>query len=56
MGALTSSTNWEGHNLNGVVLGQPVETDDGYVWDDSRIPSGVIDDDGNIVADDVELM
>lgn len=56
MGTLRSLTNWS-HQLtvNDVELGDAVELDDDpttFEWDDSRIPNGLIDADGNVIPDD----
>lgn len=56
MGTLTSSQNWTGREVNGVVLGEPAravmdengEATGDYVWDHPDIPGDVIDDDGDI--------
>lgn len=58
MGTLRSLTDWS-HQLtvNGVELGDAVELDDDpttFEWDDSRIPNGLIDADGNVIPDDTE--
>lgn len=47
--SLTSTTNWSGREVNGVVLGEPVVLDDGsFLWDGAG--SGTIDDQGNVVS------
>lgn len=56
MGTLRSTFDWS-HQLtvNGVQLGDAVELDNDpttYEWDDSRIPSGEIDSEGNVIPDD----
>jgi hypothetical protein len=56
MGTLRSTTNWSWQmSVNGVMLGDPVELDDDpttWEWDDSRIPNGEIDADGNVIPDE----
>jgi len=56
MGTLRSLTNWSHQmTVNGVELGDPVELDDDpttFEWDDSRIPNGLIDADGNVIPDE----
>lgn len=56
MGTLTSSTDWTGREINGVVLGEPSRaavdangdpTGD-YVWDHPAIPGDIIDSEGDI--------
>lgn len=43
MGTLRSTDDYTGIAVGSVVLGQPSVNEDGeYVWDDARIPSGVI--------------
>jgi hypothetical protein len=69
MGLLRSKTYAEHFTVNGVLLGQPTivtaagepftpgaSMDDlWFAWDDSRIPNGEIDQDGNIIVDEVDL-
>jgi hypothetical protein len=59
MGTLRSFTNWTGmKTVNGVLLGDPVELDEDPAtleWDDHRIPSGVITEDGTVVPDEPAL-
>jgi hypothetical protein len=58
MGTLRSLTDHSGMIVNGVILGDPVELDDdplSFEWDDSRFPDGVIDDEGKITIDEVEV-
>lgn len=56
MGTLRSTTNWSWQmSVNGVMLGDPVELDSDpttFEWDDSRIPNGEIDADGNVIPDE----
>ena len=63
MGTLRSMTDYTGLIVNGITLGDPArETDDDgeplpdseYRWDDSRLPEGVIEDDGTITLDQSE--
>lgn len=61
MGTLRSTTDHSGLTVNGVTLGDPAQDmdDDGepfgeYRWDDSRLPNGVIEDDGTITVDEQE--
>lgn len=56
MGTLKSHTNWS-HEMtyNGCELGDPVELDGDpatWEWDDSLLPNGWIDADGNVTVDD----
>lgn len=56
MGTLSSHINWS-HRLtvNGVELGDALELDgraETFEWDDSRIPNGTIDADGNVIPDE----
>lgn len=62
MGSLRSKFNHKGLVVNGVTLGDPpILTDDltppltiesaFFVWDDSRIPTGLILQDGTVVPD-----
>lgn len=47
MGRLWSySPDPQGHTVNGVILGEPVELDEDpatYEWDDSAFPNGQVD-------------
>jgi hypothetical protein len=54
MGTLHSTTNHTGIEINSITLGEPIETDNGYAWDDSRLPDGQLDTDGNLVEVAVE--
>lgn len=43
--------------VNDVILGDPVELDGDlktYEWDDSKLPNGIIDAEGNITLQEVE--
>lgn len=59
MGTLRSASDCTGLVINGVTLGEPTFTDEMqadanpilFAWDDPRLPSGVIDDDGTIIVD-----
>ena len=62
MGTLRSSTDHSGNEFNGITLGVPAaylngepcpvgQVPDEYLWDDSRLPTGTIDADGNLVVD-----
>ena len=49
MATLTSTQNWAGREVNGIILGEPVVQDDGtFAWDHPGIPGDVIDADGDI--------
>lgn len=51
MGTLHSLTNHTGIDINGVTLGEPIETDGDpatYEWDDSRLPEGWLDENGDL--------
>lgn len=61
MGTLRSSTNHSGMEVNGITLGEPASDTDAndkpvgkYCWDDSRLPTGEISNDGTITTDDME--
>ena len=63
MGTLRSMSDHTGLVVNSITLGQPArDTDDNgeplldgeYRWDDSRLPNGVIQDDGTITIDEPE--
>jgi hypothetical protein len=53
MATLTSTTDWTGREINGVILGEPAVSDDGltYTWDHPAIPGDVIDTEGDIWAE-----
>lgn len=67
MGTLRSKTNHGGLTVNGILLGEPViltadaqqlrpgDTMDAawFSWDDSALPTGVLDADGNVTIDEV---
>lgn len=38
MGTIRSKTNLSGSMVNGILLGDPAQDGDEYIWDDSRIP------------------
>ena len=51
MGRLTSSINYIGFTVDGFTLGEPSTDSDGlYVWDDSALPDGTIDEFGVVVT------
>jgi hypothetical protein len=61
MGTLRSKINHSGLSINGITLGEPFqETDENgeviegslFFWDDSRLPTGVIEEDESITPDD----
>jgi hypothetical protein len=61
MGTLRSASDCTGMKVNMITLGEPArDLDDnnepigGYRWDDSRLPNGVIDGNGNIKLDKVD--
>jgi hypothetical protein len=61
MGTLRSITDHTGLMVNGITLGQPARDMDNndepigeYRWDDSRLPNGVIEDDGTITLDETD--
>ena len=61
MGTLRSETNHTGLMVNGITLGEPsCDMDDNdepvgeYRWDDSRLPNGVVENDGTITLDEIE--
>lgn len=58
MGTLLSTTDHTGLEVNGVLLGSPVVTEDEvpvYSWDDSMLPNGTIDTEGNITPDEESI-
>jgi hypothetical protein len=66
MGILRSTVNHQHLAVGAVTLGAPaayaggrcVDRDqepDEYRWEDSRLPNGVIDPDGTVIPDPVEL-
>lgn len=63
MGTLRSATDCSGITIHGITLGLPTFTDEMpslepdpllFAWDDPRLPSGVIEDDGTITPDATE--
>jgi hypothetical protein len=61
MGTLRSKTDHTGKVVNGITLGDPARDVDNndepvgeYRWDDSRLPNGVIEDDGTITLDETD--
>jgi hypothetical protein len=63
MGTLRSDMDHGGLMVNGVMLGEAArDTDDDgllfgeYRWDDSLLPSGVIEQDGTITLDETEIV
>lgn len=47
--SIRSAYNWTGSHINGVLLGDPVIQDDGsFLWDDSMIGDGDVDETGVI--------
>lgn len=63
MGTLRSASDCSDLIINNVTLGEPTFTDvmppleDGplmFAWDDPRLPSGVIEDDGAITLDQTD--
>jgi hypothetical protein len=64
MGTLRSASDCSGLHVNGITLGNPTFTDEIikdsdpvlFAWDDPRLPSGVIEDDGTITIDETEIM
>ena len=62
MGTLTSTSDCSGMVVNGIALGDPTFTDEMtedsaplFAWDDARFPNGVLDDEGNLTIDEVEV-
>lgn len=63
MGTLRSASDCSGLLVNGITLGDPTFTDEVpsleadpilFAWDDPRIPTGVIEDDGTIRIDETD--
>jgi hypothetical protein len=61
MGTLRSASDCTGIVVNGITLGQPTFTDEInegaevlFAWDDSLLPSGLINDDGTITVDEMD--
>ena len=49
MGTLTGTTNWQGKEVNGIALGNPVLLESGLLaWDDGSLPDGTLDQNGDI--------
>jgi hypothetical protein len=54
MGTLRSLVNHAGLEVNGIALGSPIECSCDpcfYSWDDAMLPSGEIDEAGNLTLD-----
>jgi hypothetical protein len=65
MGTLRSASDCTGLQINGVTLGEPTFSDAMpaleaeplmFAWDDSRLPDGVIEDNGTITLDEIEVV
>jgi hypothetical protein len=64
MGTLRSASDCTGLAFGNVTLGEPTFTDaiseDAdpilFAWDDPRLPSGVIEDDGTLRLDETEVV
>jgi hypothetical protein len=63
MGTLRSASDCRGMEVNAIILGEFIFTDEIdkkaaalFAWDDSRLPDGEIADDGEIIVDESELM
>jgi len=63
MGTLRSASDCSSLIVNGIILGDPTFTDEIpsqdakpvlFAWDDSRLPNGVIGDDGSITLDETD--
>lgn len=54
MGTLRSLTDHSGLVINGILLGQPAEQDGMYVWDDSSLPNGELDENGIIIIKELD--
>lgn len=62
MGTLRSASDCTGMTVNGLTLGYPTFTDANdatvipvlFAWDDSRLPNGVIKDDGSVTLDETD--
>lgn len=51
MGTLTSTRDWSGREVAGVVLGAAVDLEDGsFAWDHPSLPSGTIGELGEVVT------
>ena len=47
----------KGLTVNGILLGEPIELDGDpktFEWDDSKLPNGTIDAEGNITLQEVD--
>lgn len=64
MGTLRSASDCTGLTVGKITLGEPTFTDEMpsldadpilFAWDDSRLPNGVIEDDGSITIDEQEV-
>jgi hypothetical protein len=65
MGTFRSASDCTGLHVNGITLGEPTFTDAippleaeplMFAWDDSRLPNGVIEDDGSVTLDETEVV
>lgn len=63
MGTLRSEHDHAGLEVNGVTLGVASRELDGdgipvglFLWDDGRLPSGVVDADGVVTVDEPEVV
>jgi hypothetical protein len=62
MGTLRSASDCSGLLVNGITLGDPTFTDEItegadpilFAWDDSRLPDGIIEDDGTITLNETD--
>jgi hypothetical protein len=62
MGTLRSTSDCSGLMFGKVTLGEPTFTDEItsnadpilFAWDDSRLPNGVIGDDGSVTLDEMD--
>jgi hypothetical protein len=63
MGTLRSASDCSGLSVSGITLGDPTFTDAippleadplMFAWDDPRLPSGVIEDDGSVTLDETD--
>lgn len=49
--SITSSIDWSGRQVNGVILGQPAIQEDGtFLWDGSGLGDGTINDRGELIS------
>ena len=51
MGTLHATQNWSGMTVNGCLLGDPAEDDQGYLWEHYLLPDGHITDQGEVIVD-----